>query len=244
MNPRNFITTIVACAIVVLSAGCATTIEKDRPDTTVQVVGAMRNVMWKGELLGTIALDTIANKEHLYGLGPVEDLAGELLIVDGKSYKSTVISETEMRVEESFDVKAPFFVYANVPNWKEQPLPDSIRTISQLEAFLDQTTKQAKRPFAFRLEATVDSAQIHIVNLPKGIKVSSPNEAHQGMTNYSLRNQDVEIVGFFSTEHKAVFTHHDTFLHMHLITKDKKQMGHLDDLHLRPGTVKLYLPVE
>lgn len=76
MNPRNFITTIAACAIVVLSAGCAATIEKDQPDRTVQVVGAMRNVMWKGELQGTIALDTIENKEHLYGLGPVEFLAG------------------------------------------------------------------------------------------------------------------------------------------------------------------------
>ncbi|MBB6609453.1 acetolactate decarboxylase [Pontibacter sp. Tf4] len=204
----------------------------------------MRNVMWKGELQGTIALDTIADKEHLYGLGPVEYLAGELLVVDGKSYKSTVISETEMRVEETFDVKAPFFVYVNVPNWKEQQLPDSIQTISQLEAFLDQTTKQAKRPFAFRLEATVDSAQIHIVNLPKGTQVSSPDEAHQGQVNYSLQNQDVEIVGFFSTGHKAIFTHHDTFLHMHLITKNKKQMGHLDNLYLRPGTIKLYLPVE
>ncbi|NEM96248.1 alpha-acetolactate decarboxylase [Pontibacter sp. BT327] len=204
----------------------------------------MRNVMWKGELQGTIALDTIEDKEHLYGLGPVEYLSGELLIVNGKSYKSTVVSEAEMRVEETFDVKAPFFVYANVPDWREQPLPDSIRTMSQLEAFLDQATKQARRPFAFRLEATVDSAQIHIVNLPKGTQVSSPDEAHQGMTNYSLENQEVEIVGFFSTEHKAVFTHHDTFLHMHLITKDKKQMGHLDNLHLHPGTVKLYLPVE
>jgi len=244
MNPRNFITIIAACTIVVLSVGCAATIEKNQPDTTVQVVGAMRNVMWKGDLQGTIALDAIANKKHLYGLGPVEYLAGELLIVDGKSYKSTVVSETEMRVEETFAVKAPFFVYANVPDWKEQPLPDSIRTISQLEAFLDQATKQAKRPFAFRLEATVDSALIHIVNLPRGTQVSSPDEAHEGQVNYSLQNQDVEIVGFFSTEHKAVFTHHDTFLHMHLITKDKKQMGHLDDLHLRPGTVKLYLPVE
>ncbi len=244
MNFRNFISAIAVYAIVILSVGCTTTIEQSQPDTTVQVVGAMRNVMRKGELQGTIALDTISNKKQLYGLGPVEYLTGELLVIDGKSYKSTVVSETEMHVEETFDVKAPFFVYANVPNWKEQQLPDSIRTIKQLEAYLDQATKQAKRPFAFRLQGIIDSAQIHIVNLPKGTQVSSPGEAHQGMTNYSLQSQDVEIVGFFSTEHKAVFTHHDTFLHMHLITKDKKQMGHLDDLNLRPGTVKLYLPVE
>jgi acetolactate decarboxylase len=43
------------------------------------VAGAMKNVMWKGQLFGTIDLDTIFNKQHLYGLGPVEYLTGELL---------------------------------------------------------------------------------------------------------------------------------------------------------------------
>jgi len=70
--------------------------------------------------------------------------------------------------------------------------------------------------------------------------VSSPAEAHQGQTNYYLNNEEVEIVGFFSTEHQGVFTHHDSFLHMHLITKDKSLMGHLDELEL--DKVTLYLP--
>ena len=78
------------------------------PENAVKVVGAMKNVMRKGQLFGTITLDTIANKKHLYGLGPVEFLTGELLIVDGKAYQSTVISEKTMKVEENFNVKAPF----------------------------------------------------------------------------------------------------------------------------------------
>jgi acetolactate decarboxylase len=51
-------------------------------------------------------------------------------------------------------------------------------------------------------------------------------------------------IGFFSTEHKAIFTHHDTFLHMHLITTDRQKMGHLDEVFLKKGTIKLYLPTE
>ena len=43
----------------------------------------MKNVMWKGELHGNLKLDTISNKTNLYGLGPVEYLAGEILIIDG-----------------------------------------------------------------------------------------------------------------------------------------------------------------
>lgn len=204
----------------------------------------MKNVMWKGELQGILDLDTISNKTHLYGLGPVEYLAGEVMIVDGKSCKSAVISKDSMRVEETFDIKAPFFAYANIPSWSEHALPDTVLTIPQLEAWLDGRTKNLQRPFLFRLEGTVERAQIHVVNLPEGSKVSSPQDAHKGQVNYQLSNEEVEIIGFFSTEHKAIFTHHDTYLHMHLMTADKKMMGHLDEVVLRKGSVRVFLPGE
>lgn len=210
----------------------------------VKIVGEMKNVMWKGQLYGNINLDTIANKTNLYGLGPVEYLTGEILIIDGKSYKSTVISDSTMKVEETYDIKAPFFGYTNIAKWTELTLPDNIQTIQQLEQYLDKETKSLPRPFMFKLSGTVEEATIHIVNLPKGSKVSSPDEAHKGQINYKIINEQSEIVGFFSTEHKAIFTHHDTFLHMHLITTDKQKMGHLDKVLFKKGTMKLYLPKE
>jgi len=210
----------------------------------VTIVGEMKNVMWKGQLYGNINLDTITNKTNLFGLGPIEYLAGEILIVDGKAYKSTVVSDTTMKVEKTYDIKAPFFGYANISKWTEQTLPDSIQTIQQLETYLDKVTKNSPRPFMFKLKGVVDQATIHIVNLPKGSKVSSPDEAHKGQKNYEIKNEQSEIIGFFSTEHKAIFTHHDTLLHMHLITADRKKMGHLDEVLLKKGTMKVYLPTE
>lgn len=97
--------------------------------------------MWKGQLYGSIDLDTISN---LYGLEPVEYLRGEVLIIDGKSYKSTVVSDSAMKVEETFKIKAPFFGYSNISKWKEQNLPDSIQTIQQLETYLDEKRKHPK----------------------------------------------------------------------------------------------------
>jgi acetolactate decarboxylase len=210
----------------------------------VRIVGQMKNVMWKGQLQGTISLDTIADKEHLYGLGPVENLRGEILILDGKSYKSTVVSGKTMKVEETYRIKAPFFGYTTIPKWQEQTLPDSIETTGHLEDYLLKISKAAGRPFMFRLSGRVEQATIHIVNLPEGTKVSSPDQAHEGKQNYQLKDKASEIIGFFSTGHKGVFTHHDTFLHMHLITADRQQMGHLDKVLFRKGTIKLYLPVE
>jgi len=238
--------TIVAGLTVITLISCNSTEKKSETkienQSTIQVVGAMKNVMWKGELAGTINLDTIKDKNGLYGLGPVEYLTGELLIIEGKSYVSTVTSDSTMAVNETYQVKAPFLVYANQVDWDIEDLPSNIKTIKELEEFIDKKTLDFKRPFVFKLKGQVDNAEIHIQNLPKETKVSSPEEAHQGQTNYTLGNSEVEIVGFFSTEHKGVFTHHDSNIHMHLITSDRKKMGHLDKVFFGNGNIKLYLP--
>jgi acetolactate decarboxylase len=153
-------------------ANCTTS---EQPTSNeVIIVGEMRNVMWNGQLQGTINLDTLSSKTHLYGLGPVEYLSGEILIMDGRSFKSTVVSDSTMLVEETFDIKAPFFGYTNVSKWSEQTLPDSIQTLQQLEAYLDKETQNSPRPFMFTLTGTVEQATIHIVNLPEGSTVRSP----------------------------------------------------------------------
>jgi len=206
----------------------------------IKIIGAMKNVIWKGELGSSIDLDTISDKNGLYGLGPVSYLAGELLINNGKSYVSQVTSDSTMTVKKTFKTSAPFFVYGNVTEWNEIDLPKDVKKIQDLEKFIDDKTTELKRPFAFKLIGQVSSAIIHIQNLPEGTKVSSPDEAHQGQTNYKIQNEDAELVGFFSTEHKGVFTHHDLFLHMHLITKDESKMGHLDELEI--GKMTLFLP--
>lgn len=232
-------TTLTGLAALIFTNCCATA---QQATSEVKIAGAMKNVMWKGQLHGNIQLDTIANRTNLYGLGPVAYLSGEIVIIDGKSYKSTVVSDTTMKVEVTYDIKAPFFGYANISKWTEQNLPDSIQTIRQLEEYLEQVTKDSSRPLMFKISGTVEQATIHIVNLPKGSTVSSPEEAHKGQKSYELKNEQSDIIGFFSTEHKAIFTHHDTYLHMHLITTDRQKMGHLDEVMFKKGAMKLYLP--
>jgi len=210
-------------------------------NSSLKIIGAMRNVMMKGELFGTIDLDTISDKQHIYGLGPVEYLTGEIIIIDGKAYKSVVTDEKTMKVNETFKMKAPFFAYANIESWLETEIPVSISTIQQLEAFIDHITKSDAPPFFFKVTAIVNTATIHVVNLPKGTKVSSPDDSHKGQRSYIIKNEPIELLGFFSRAHRAIFTHHDTNVHIHLITADRQKMGHLDSLNIRSGSAKLYL---
>lgn len=207
----------------------------------VLVMGAMCNVMWKGELFGKMNLDTISNREGLYGVGPLEYLRGEILIVDGVNYISTVDEKGDVSVVVNSDVKVPFFVYANAieSDFVELELPSEIRSISDIEAFIDDATTDRVRPFVFKLHGTVSKANYHIQNLPLGTSVSNPDEAHSGQVKFELHDEEVDIIGFFSTEHQAVFTHHDTFLHMHIITEDRTKMGHLDAVKLENMTISL-----
>ncbi|HET6556513.1 MAG TPA: acetolactate decarboxylase, partial [Prolixibacteraceae bacterium] len=186
-------------------AGLALAINTAQAQTgPVHIAGAMSNVMWKGELSGTIDIDTISNKSTLFGLGPLENLAGELLIVEGKIYQSTVLNKEEMKVAETQHAKAPFFVYANQSDWDEIDLPASVKNLQDLENFINKKTKNTNTPFVFRLEGMIDMAIIHIVNLPPGTKVSSPGDAHQGKTSYTLIKETSTIVGFFSRKHQGI----------------------------------------
>lgn len=200
----------------------------------------MRNVMWKGELAGRFRLDTVADPTHLYGVGPVAFLRGELMLIDGKMYRSRVTSDSTMAVDVAPAAEAPFFVYARAADWRAVPLPESVTDLARLEAFVDEQRGDRTAAFPFRLAGRVDSALIHVQNLAPGTQVSSPAEAHSGQVKYPLGPAEAILVGFFSTDHHGVFTHHDTNIHVHLITEDRRWMGHLDAVNIAEMT--LYLP--
>src|SRR5690625_7293813 len=138
MLPMRLSLTILAgCATEESPAGVPTETGMNESRTEyrddVTVIGEMRNVMWNGELAGIIDLQTLSGREHLYGLGPVEYLRGEILILDGISYKSTVVSDTEMHVGTTFDMKAPFFGDATIAAWTEHELAAAGPTSPDLE---------------------------------------------------------------------------------------------------------------
>ena len=76
-------------------------------------------------------------------------------------------------------------------------------------------------------------------NLPEGMKVSSPDEAHQGLIQYDFKNISGSLIAFFSRNHRAIFTHHDSFFHAHFISDDRKVLGHIDETQINFSKVTL-----
>jgi len=228
--------TVTLVAIFVCTACSSPRESHVRDGAVVKVAGEMRSVMQRGDLSATINLDTVEDRQHLYGIGPLDSLTGEITILDGVAYYSIIVNDKQA-LGQSFTIKAPFFVYANVPTWDEIQIPDSVTTEIHLDEFITAVSEQRQEPFVFTITATIDTADIHIVSLPTGTVINSPADTHIGQKNLTLINSSVDLVGFFSRNHKGVFTHHDSNIHLHLITADRTSMGHVDRLRLRGSTV-------
>lgn len=192
----------------------------------VVVTSKMSNVMWKGELSGKIDTESLT-AENTYGIGPIEYLRGEILVFDGETFISYVNENEELQVEKK-QSKAPFFVHKVADQFKEFNTPNTVIDLKSLENFIDKKHKNLNTPFMFIVKGTWDTMDVHSVNLAEGKSVSNPREAHEGMKNFIYENIEGYIVGFFSRKHQTIFTHHDTFIHCHFISKDKSVMGHVD----------------
>ena len=219
---------------VIFLVSCTSSTSK----SSVNVVGEMKDVMWKGDLKGKIATDSLNSKET-YGLGPIEFLKGEIVVFDGQTFVSKVIDSTSHQVTKIPSVRAPFFVYSTNSDLKVIEFNRENFTLKELEEYINSVYKDYDQPLLLRIDGLFDNIKLHSVNLPEGKKVSSPDEAHQGLTQYDFKNISGSLIGFFSRNHKAVFTHHDSFFHAHFISDDRKVLGHIDETDFNSSKVTL-----
>jgi acetolactate decarboxylase len=208
----------------------------------VRWIGEMRNVHRKGDLTGHVDLRSLAKLPHLYAVGPVEGLRGEVTIADGAPLTSQV-REGKVIVDRSFHHKACFLVYAQVEHWQELPVPETVKTAADLEQFVWQLASarlDVSQPFVFRLTGKPAIVDYHIVNKTDDLP-HNPEQHEKVKFRLQLKDQPMEIVGFGSDQHQGVFTHHDSKLHMHVRTTDGSTGGHVDGLQLTGG-LTLRLP--
>ena len=219
---------------VIFLVSCTSSTSK----SSVKVVGEMKDVMWKGDLKGKIATDSLNSKET-YGLGPIEFLKGEIVVFDGQTFVSKVIDSISHQVTKIPSVRAPFFVYSTNSDLKVVEFNRENFTLEEFEEYINSVYKDYDQPLLIRIDGLFDNIKVHSVNLPEGKKVSSPDEAHQGLTQYDFKNISGSLIGFFSRNHKAVFTHHDSFFHAHFISDDRKVLGHIDETDFNSSKVTL-----
>lgn len=213
-------------------------------DYKVEYSGALKNIMHKSDVTAYADLNDFKDVEHLYALGAVEGLKGEILVLDGNPYISSVQDE-QLAIDNSFNYKASLIVNTSISDWDEYNIDNVVFTYEELEKFISMTAEKngidITEPFPFLLKGTADTLIWHVINWPEG----DNDHTHEKHINSGLHgthyNTNVEILGFYSDSHHAIFTHHTTNMHLHFISSDKTKTGHVDGLTLGEG-MKLLLP--
>jgi acetolactate decarboxylase len=209
----------------------------------VKVAGAMRNIMQNNDLSAKIALDTLVPTANLYGLGPIEGLEGEVIILNSIPYVSSV-DDGKVVTKQTQKVKAAMLVYTQVKNWQTTQLTSPVKNYAELERVIEKYAKakgvDLSKPFPFLLEGKVTRTSFHVIDWQEGVTHTAAN--HKQFAKYGeLKNEEVQIVGFYSDKHHSIFTHHTTNMHLHVVNKAKTLVGHLDDIVLQ-NQIVLKLP--
>ena len=232
----KLIVTVFSLSIV----SCSSTTQSQ-----VEHVGALKNIMHKADISPQIDLKDLAKKKNLYALGAVGNLKGEIIILDGFPY-ITSVKNNEVRMDHSFDKSATLLVYSQIEQWKEIPIPLTVGSYKELELFVESAANKhdvdTSTPFPFLVKGIVKELDWHVIDWKQDDPVHT-HEKHKKAGAYGIiKNENVLILGFYSKKHKGIFTHHSTDMHLHFKTKDNKRAGHVDDLILGKER-KLFLPI-
>ena len=71
----------------------------------------------------------------------------------------------------------------------------------------------------------------------------NPELHEKAKVRLPIADKSVEIVGFYSRQHRGVFTPRDSDFHMHVRTLDNQLSGHLESFSFSQGMI-LYLPTD
>jgi acetolactate decarboxylase len=216
--------------------------EEYGPAWKVRWSGAQKNVM-AGDLTAHISLKSLEDLPHLYAVGPLEELKGEITVLDSQTSISKV-TPAGVTVETGFGHSACFLAYSQVETWREVPLPVTVRTEKDLERFIPEAASAVgidpKKPLPFLLSGGIRRLELHILNKTDGLP-HNPELHNKAKVHYTIEGGEADLIGFYSCSHQGVFTPGDSVLHIHARIGNGALSGHVEEVVLT-DTTHLYLP--
>ncbi len=212
------------------------------PEWAVRWSGAQRDVL-AGDVSGKVDLDGLVSERHVYALGPLEGARGEVSVFDGVACISRV-RDGSIQVDAGAGDRACFLVYARVPYWIEVARAEPIDDVAQLETLVVTGAAahgiDVAEPFPFRLTGTANRLALHVLDKRDGLP-HTPERHERAKARFVFSGEPVEALGFFSTQHRGIFTPRESNLHMHARLRDGRVAGHVDDVAWAGGA-SLWLP--
>lgn len=245
LRRRAFTTTrtasrLVALALALPLSSCSTAPPAGLASLAPAVAmhGSIREQMQAGRCDEGVALRPLLKQPHLYAIGPLAGLRGELLVWDGTVFSSRSAANGGCAVRIEPDARAAFLVASHVKRWRDVPVPDDVVTLADLERWLPAAAAKlglaTDRAHTVRLFASVTSARLHVVDLAPDAPLD-PAAFAAAQRTIELAGAPVQLLGFLSPPGESTCPIGSPPLHLHLRTLLGDVVGHVEDLVLSPG---------
>ncbi|MCX7149250.1 MAG: acetolactate decarboxylase [Rhodocyclales bacterium] len=246
-------TTVVALSV--LLGACATAAFHVTRDGLVEYAGSQKTIFDTGKATAVVPVSVMASEADFFGVGAVEGLDGEITVFKGKPYVAKVRGDG-YTIDHLIDHGTVFGVWTSQSKWRDEPIPAEVKGYLDLQNFVKARAAAAgidvSKPFPFQLAGTPAEVKWHINVDRTGGKPITPELFAKSKANYVVKNQPMDIIGFYSEKHPGIFISAyapavpkesglKNAIHIHLLSRDGKSAGHIDNLTLAPGMI-LRLP--
>ncbi len=234
---------------LLLLASCAgASTEANFPDQP-QVWGSLRGMMHQGITDAGTSISAAMTGKHMWGVGAVKDLDGEITIMNSSINLAQPVPNSEDAIYQNIaqsDSGVALLVLAEVEHWTSIPIDVDLDSQKALEAFIAKSSQAAgwdqDQILPFRVLGKTSHLQLHVID---GKRLEGAGNSHEEHIATAIKNvwkgTEVEMFGFRSLHHKAIFTHHDTTIHIHGVTADQSS-GHVDEVAIKAGECVLLMP--
>jgi len=210
----------------------------------LDVLGGTEQCMYQVSTLQALAMGynrAVTTVEELLkhgdsGLGTFEGVDGEMIVVDGICFRAL---EDGTVVQAAPETGVPFASVAPLCVWRSFNL-EEVKDIEELKDIL-----------TMRIEETFGLNSMHMVRIDGSFeRVCARSEAGQLTHHVTLKEmlQDKQKDFFFDdVEGTLICVYYPDYMdginapgwHLHFLSEDRTRGGHVFDLHLRGGEVKL-----
>lgn len=244
---------LIAAGLVACSSGeLATEASCVAPPSSAYelcVIGDRTKMLSEGDLSASVRLSAVPDGPGSVAVGPVAGLRGEVTMVDGALFVSTMEAGAQVvAAPDPEDVGAVFLAYGRADAWQRVEIPQRAEGLDGIEALVRDAAEAGGVPtgpgegFPFVIEGRAERLGYHVI-FAGGHGGSHDHAAHKrAKVPFEANGREVRIAGVFvPKEAVGRVTHPGRRTHLHVIVGEAEGAGHVDAVAMAPGAV-LYLP--
>lgn len=215
--------------LLLLLVGCNHSLPEQPTDQHQITQVSIINALMLGQYDGVMTMQELLRYGN-FGLGTLDHLDGELIVLDGKAYQAKADGTVVAAAPQS---KTPFAIVTPFERAGELPCANP-STLDELEAQLDNVLPNHDLFLAIRVDADFESITIRSVQRQEPPYALLAEVAKQ-QTVWTHENLKGTLVGVRSP--KWVHGLGVPGYHWHFLSSDHKFGGHVLDCKIRDGTL-------